>query len=171
MTARNNPFQLVYNTLWSMLEEDERFDVVKPGNRIKFNGNDREPQKTNTTTSDYPEVMLVSEGVTGNLCNSSSTSMLIRNYSWVVSSGDYRFDEIFPVEWAIYAGMLAWRYRLAPLLWEGEPFVTQANVRDSNFDQVDRQRRRGIQGWVAVWTIFVEMHFNTQNITGVHLTE
>jgi hypothetical protein len=163
-----NPFQMVYDELWSMLEEDVRFDV-KEGNKLKFNNNDRSPMKTNMSTVDYPEVALFAENITGNLCNTSSTSMIRRHFSWIISSGDFNYSEIFPVEWAIFTGMLAWRYRISVLTWEGLKFVSQANIVESNFNQVDAARRRGIEGWIAVWSIFVEMHFSSDALQGAHL--
>ena len=169
MTTTKDPFSLVYDTLWDMLEEDARFDIVKDGNKLKFNCNDREPVKTQMSTEDYPEVALMAENITGNLCNTSSTSRIVRNYSWVISAGDYRYSEIFPIEWAIFTGMLAWRYRLSVLKFGEVNFVTNCNLIDSNFQQVENQRRRGIAGWVAVWSIFVEMHFATNQIVGEHL--
>lgn len=165
--THNNPFQLVYDTLWSMLEEDSRFQI-KEGNKLKFNI--REPLKTQHTTSDYPEVMLVAESLSGNLCNTSSTSMLVKRFSWVISVGDYRYSEIFPIEWAVFTGMLAWRYRLKPLLWDGYEFVKCLRLVDSNIDQnIERARAQGISGWISVWTIEVEMHFANELIRGTHL--
>lgn len=169
MSSSSNPFSLVYDELWSMLEEDDRFDI-KTNNKIKYNGSDRDPHKSQTSTSDYPEVTLITENVSGNLCNTSSTSMLRRNYSWIIASGDLRYSEIFPVEWAIFTGMLAWRHRLTILEWENTRFVARANLNDSNFDQVENLRRRGLKGWVAVWSIYVDMHFNTADLEGSHLS-
>jgi len=168
MAAELDPFSLVYNELWSMMEEDQRFEV-KAGNKLKFNENDRNPGKTNLSSADYPEVALMAENISGNLCNTSSTSMIRRNFSWVVSSGDYRYTEIFPLEWSIFTGMLAWRYRLTALRWEGQQFVINCNLNDSNFNQIDAMRRRGVEGWIAVWSIYVEMHFATSTIVGSHL--
>ena len=167
MTTPSNPFQLVYDELWSMLEEDIRF-TVKEGNKIKFTGT-REPIKTNHTTSDYPEVMLVPESGTGNLCNTSTTSMCVRQYSWVISAGDFRYEKISHLEWAIYAGMLAWMYRLKTLTWEDVEFVKCANIVSANLDQIEQQRTRGIPGWIAVWTISVDMHFSNELIRGTNL--
>ena len=166
MSTVLNPFQLVYDELWSMLEEDIRF-TVKEGNKIKFNT--REPIKTQHTTSDYPEVMLVAESISGNLCNTSSTSMIARNYSWVIAAGDFRYDQIFPLEWAIYVGMLGWMYRLKVLTWEGSEFVKCVKLNNANLDQIDRARTRGIEGWISVWSINVEMHFSNELIRGTQL--
>lgn len=165
----SDPFTLVYDELWSMLEEDKRFDVLV-GNRLKFNQNKREPVKTQMSSADYPEVALLSEGVTGNLCNTSSSSMLVRRFSWVISAGDLRNEKLFPLEWAIFAGMLAWRHRLTLLTWEGEPFVKNTNIVDSTIQQAENMRRRGITGFIAVWTVEVEMHFQTSLIDGGHLS-
>ena len=172
MASTDDPFTQVYNELWSMLEEDSRFEV-KPGNKIKFNQPDRAPRFTDLSTVDYPQVTLIAENITGNLCNTSSTSMLIRRYSWVIAAGDFRVNQIFPLEWAIYAGMLAWRHRLTLLKHpddNGDLFVKRANVTDTNFDLLERQReQRGLVGWISVWTIEVEMHFTTSRILGSHL--
>jgi hypothetical protein len=167
----NNPLQMVYDTLWAMLEEDERFQV-KEGNRLSFNKdrNDRDVIKSQMSTSDYPEVILVAEAIsTANLCSTSSSTKLVRNYSWIINAGDFRYSEIFPIEWAIFTGMLAWRFRLSTLEWEDELFVKRLNFTGANIGQIDNQLRRGIKGWISVWTLEVEMHFTTSKILGKHL--
>jgi hypothetical protein len=165
----SNPFQMVYDTLWAMLEEDERFSV-KEGNKLNFNTSDRDVGKSQMSSSDYPEVMLIAEVIsTANLCNTSSSTKLVRQYSWVISAGSFRYIDIFPIEWAIFTGMLAWRYRLSTLQWENELFVKRLNFINANIGNIDRQLRRGIQGWISVWTLEVEMHFNTLKLTGDHL--
>ena len=167
MTTPSNQFQLFNDELWSMLEEDPRF-TVKEGNKIKFTGT-REPIKREHSTADYPEVMLVPEGGVANLCNTSSTSEVTKNYSWVISAGDFRYEKISYLEWAIYAGMLAWKDRLSVLTWEDNIFVTSANITDTNLDQIEQQRTRGIPGWISVWTIRVNMYFSNVLIRGSQL--
>ena len=168
----DNPFQIVYDSLWEMMEEDPRFSV-KEGNKIRFNDNNREPYKTAHSTDDYPEVMLLPESGIGNISSTSSTSFLSKKYTWVVSTGDFRYDQISDLEWALSAGLLAWMYRLKPLLWEGSEFVKYVNVVQTDLDIIDRTlnraRAQNITGLISIFTVEVSMHFSNELIRGSHL--
>jgi|CXWL01.1.fsa_nt_gi hypothetical protein len=168
----DNPFQLIYNELWTMMEEDERF-TIKEGNKIKFNANKREPLKTQHTTSDYPEVALFPESGVGNISSTSSTSNVTKRYTWVISTGDYRYDEISDIEFALYAGLTSWLYRMKPLLWKGVEFVKRINIVATDLEFIDRTiaraRTQGIQGLISIFSIEVECHFANEILRGPHL--
>ena len=168
----NNPFQLVYDSLWTMMEADARFDV-KEGNKIKFNNNKREPVKSQHTTSDYPEVMLLPESGIGNISSTSSTSSVSKRYTWVVSSGDFRYTEISDLEWALTAGLLGWMYSLKSLTWNENEFVKLVNVISTDLEVLDRSvaraRSQGINGLVSVFTVEVSMVFSNETIRSPHL--
>jgi len=164
----NNPFQIVYDALWDMMEEDARF-AVKEGNKIKFNDNLREPYKSQHSTSDYPEVIFLPETGVGNISATSNTSSVSKRYTWIVSSGDYRYDTISDIEWALTAGLLSWMYRMKTLLWEGHEFVKMVNIVDTNLETIERARSQNIKGLIAFLTISVDMHFSSELIRGKHL--
>lgn len=163
----SDPFLLVYNSLWTMMEADSRFEV-KEGNKIKFNSRDREPFKTQHSSTDYPEVMLLPESGIGNISSTSSTSFVLKRYSWIITGGDYRYSEISQIEWALTAGLLGWMYKLKTLLWDDYEFVKSVNIVDTNLELIDRTlarvRAQGIAGLISIFTIEVKMHFSNELI-------
>lgn len=166
--ASDNPFQIVYDSLWTMMEADERFEI-KVGNKIKFNDNKREIYKSQHTTSDYPEVILVPESGVGNISSTSSTSFVAKRYTWIISAGDYRYNEISYIEWALTAGLLSWQYTMKTLLWEEHEFVKMVNIVDTNLELVERARSQNIKGLISFFTVRVDMHFANELVRGRHL--
>ena len=159
----SNPFTLVYDALWSMVEAHPQFlHDVKVGNRIKFNSDvSRDPMKDAIALGDLPEVVLISENGQANMYNTSSTSMITRSYAWLVSTGDFRLTKILSeVEWQIFCAMHGWPEKLASLQWAGKNFVKKASIVSTSSGYSDPERNRGIIGWSAVWRCDVDMYFN-----------
>lgn len=167
---RENPFTLVYDALWAMLEAHPQFVVdVKEGNRIKYNSSeDRDPLKQEILDADLPEVVLVQTSVSANLYQSSSGSMCLRQYSILVSTGDFRYNKFLAqVEWDIFTAMMLWKERLGSLQWKNKAFVKRSNILSATSGASDSERNRGIKGWSAIWTVEVEMHFTSQDLLTV----
>lgn len=162
----DNPFDLVYNKLWEILEKDTRFaDSVRPANRIKFISREDSAKSSHSTTSDYPNVVLFAGAITGNLNNTSSSSKLSREYLWLISAGDYRYSELFAVEWAIIAGMSVWCKELTTLKWMNELFVKVVRFIAGDTEKMEKQLKvAGLNGHVSIITIEVEMHFKTSDL-------
>lgn len=161
-----NPFTLVRDALWQLPQRHPVFRrLVKEGNKIKF----EEPGqqiKPETSTNDMPEVALFSTTAMINMQNTSSSTMCRRSYSWVLNTGDFRLDSVlYQVEWALFVGMTGWQAVLAALTWKGVNFVKVVRMTSVSDGQSDSQRNRGIKGWSAVWTVEVEMHFQTADLT------
>lgn len=163
----NNPFTMVYDALWTMLEAHPQFEQdVKPGNRIKYNSDkDRDPLKQAVAAGDLPEVVLIGTTVAANLMSSSSGSSCTRQYTWLVSTGDFRYNKyLAQVEWEIFVAMLNWRTVLTALKYADKNFVKQANIVSATMGASDRERNRGIIGWSAAWTVEVQMMFTTSDL-------
>lgn len=145
-------------------------NIVRVGNRIKFNSpTDRDPIKQNVADADLPELILRPAGTpTSNICNTSSTSMLVQRWEWIVSTGDMRANyRLLPVKWAIFAAMVNWQTELCALQWpidSGRTFVKRANTLAAIEGESDRQNNRGVGGWSCVWACEVEMHIKTADI-------
>lgn len=163
-----DPFTLVYSALWDMLEANAEFaDMVKVGNRIRFDIEKRGVLKPDVSTADLPEVILTTFGGSLNLIDTSSSSKVTRFYQIVISTGDLRLAEYLnPLEWAIFRAMVGWRTTLGALRWKDKSFVKRANVTTGSEGESDPERNRGIKGWSALWTIEVEMHFATADLAG-----
>lgn len=162
-----NPFTMVFDALWAMLEAHPRFvRDVNDRNRIKFNvSNDRDPLKEVVQVADLPEVCLKAATTTANVMETSSSSKCVNQYQIMVSTGDFRYTAFLAiVEWYIFVAMCGWKTRLASLRWKNKSFVKRVNVINAIQGLSDPKANRNIEGWSCVWQIEVEMHFETQNL-------
>lgn len=163
-----NPFALVYNALWTMAEASYPLtQLVRPGNRIKFNQTGQsDPTKRQVSNADLPELILVTTASNANIRGTSSSSMIIRQYDWIIATGDTStVNKLLPVEWALFCAMCRWPYVLGPLKYPSDApdgFVKRANILSVNSGLTDPERNRGIMGWSSIWSLEVEMHFSTE---------
>lgn len=162
-----DPFSLVFNALWELAEGSSVLtSLVKPGNRPHLD-DDRYTAgvKNEVNTADLPELILLPVSANGNIRNTSSSTMITRQYTWVISTGDSRPNfRLHPVEFALYAEMANWPLVINALLWNGYKFATMTNVVNAEQGESDPERNRGIKGWSALWTIEVRMDFRTADL-------
>jgi hypothetical protein len=163
---RDNPFAMVHRALWDMLEASDAFcELVPEGNRIKFYGEKRAPQKDTVMADDLPEVRIVSMQSTTTLTAASNLTATVRRFQIEIASGDQRFNTIlFPVEWEVYLALLSWRETLGALKWADKQFVTRASLVQEQEGKTTVDLLRGIKGWTAIWAIDVAMYFNTSDL-------
>jgi|SRR5215471_14780180 len=164
-----DPFSQVFSALWSLADaSDVLGTLVKPGNRIRYDGTDRSPGKQWVSDADLPELNLLTIGSQGvNLHASSNSSQITRIYAWHIATGDVRSNyRLFPVEFAIWSAMANWEVLLtSQCIWRGYRFVKAANI-VSVTDRLtkDEYEARKIYGWLAVWQASVMMDFKTQDL-------
>ena len=163
-----DPFTLVYDALWSMLDSHTDFqELVKKGNMIRFSGKNRDPVKAEISVSDVPEVRLVPMGGTPHLQRTSNSSSVLEKFEIQLSSGDQRVDyALFPVKWAIYRAMSDWATILEALTWKGRTFVKLARPMSTADGVTESDLRRGIDGWASIWSIEVHMWFANTDVQG-----
>lgn len=162
-----NPFVKVFNALWTLLESDPEFTSrIKPGNRVKYNQPlNRDPIKQNITTDDTPEFAISFTTGTANIPNTSSSSMIITTYQLIINTGDFRINEIANViSWIVACNIARWIDELTALTWKDETFVKRVSPTSIASGESDAIRNRGINGWIVLWTIDVEMHFKTSHL-------
>lgn len=157
---------MVYDALWRMLLAHPSFEQsVKPGNRVRYDDKtNRDPLKDTIAAGDLPEVALVSDTVSGNLLASSSTSMVTKRFSVLVSTGDFRAPILTSVEWSIFTALTGWPERLGALTWKQQRFVKRVQLVSATSGLSDAAANRNITGWAAKWVAEVEMHFSTASL-------
>jgi len=158
---QDNPLVLVYDALWDCLEAYPLLDtLVKTSNRIRFDQDKSGPLKSNIQHGDLPEIVLVSEGGSANTHASSCHAKLVRQYAWMVSTGDFRINRLlYQAEWAVFSAMINYTSALSALTWFDEHFVKRTDLLDITEGVSDAEKNRGIQGWSSVWRCEVEMFF------------
>ena len=163
-----DPFSLVFDKLWELAEVSQPLmRLVSPGNLIKFNkAQDRDPLKQQILTADLPELVLTGVGSTeANLLESSCSSKIVRQYSFILSTGDYRITSfLLPVQFALFCALADYQAVLCPLQWKSKTFITQANWVSLSEGMSNPELNRGIKGWSSLWTCMVEMHFSTADL-------
>lgn len=162
----NNPFTQVYNALWTLVNAHPDIgDKFKTGNRITFGTDDREPFKRTIAASDVPELVLTQDGGPIEMYSTSSTTKVTRDYSWLVSTGDFRINHFLnDVEWMLFVAHLGWKTHLTSLQYNSNSFVKRCEIIDIRSGISDAQRNRGLNGWSTVWKVRVEMHFKTSDL-------
>lgn len=115
-----DPFTLVYDALWELLETHAEFhDAVRLNNRIKFSSyGPMDPFKHEVATADLPEVRLTCVGGTPHLQRTSGSSSCVRRFEVQILVNDLRYtEELFPLEWEVCRAMSKWESVLEDLTW------------------------------------------------------
>ncbi len=162
-----DPFSLVVDELWAILEDTAEFcSVVLAGNRAKFDSPDPALQiKEQIGPADRPEVRLVPSAVEPLGCTSSSTKVLF-TVNLQIAAGDMRMRKVvFPVLWATIRALSRCRDRLQALEWNGEVgFVKTLKAGSGTFSLSEVDLDRGVAGWLNVLPLTMEMWFATVKV-------
>lgn len=161
----DNPLTLVYSKLWDLISANPKLtEWVNEKNQIDFSkwiGG-----KTEVSDADFPELALTSQSTFSNVHNTSSSTQLVQEYSWMLITGDHRMDAVYnQVKWELFRAMIPACEELAKLIWENENFVKRTNWLTSSEGSLFVDENRGIRGWSLNWPLEVEMHFTTSKLT------
>lgn len=162
----NDPFTLVYNALWSVMENWPPFvGMVRVGNRIKFSGELREIIKEEVSTQDLPEVRLITMDAVPHLQRTSNSTSTLMALMWQVSTGDQRFDAmLFPLKWEMLRAMSGWEAVLGVLTWNDKVFAKLYRPQTAADGELQADLKRGIKGWSIIWSCTVELWFTTTDL-------
>ena len=161
-----DPFTLVHDALWKLLESGSRFrDLVKTGNRIKLTRfNVRKPMKEQVGTADLPEITIIPvDG--GETKQTSGARIIVQRYRIVISSGEQRVNPgIFPIKFAVICAMEDWiKYLMTGITWRTTNPVVNARLIGNTDGASDSDIARGIEGWSSLMNL--EVHFSFDKLT------
>lgn len=161
-----DPITAVHEAAWVAFESvSELTDLVKAGNRIKFDR--RDCVKATVQDGDLPEVILVPRAVVGNLTSTSSSVSFEVSFDWLISTGDYRVAyRIGPVIWHLYRAMVRFQSDVSKVLYNGSPFTNGCFLNSGTIGESDAERNRGIKGFSSALSFTVKMHFPKGSIDG-----
>lgn len=164
--SEKDPLSQVYDALWDLLEVHVPLtSLVKAGNRVKFSGTSRDPEKERVSTADLPEIRIIPLGGTPHIQRTSNGSSWVKRFAVILATGDKRVDvSLFPVEWEIYRAMAQWADTLTALTWNDKPYIKLARPVSATEGISDRDLQRGVEGWTAVWQCEVELWFTTADL-------
>ena len=170
----SDPFTLVYDGLWDLLEASSSFTaLVAEKNRIKFTTTDgliRRPDKDSLTESDIPEVMIYPGPMRFADHRDSSGQSINRIYSVLVTSGERILDaggsgKFFPVQWEIARALINFD-DILDLTYEATKFVHKIEQLPTVEGMDDSTLNRDLKGWSAVWQADVQMWFTNTILAG-----
>lgn len=184
MASELDPFSIVFNALWDMVDTHAPLSgytnqagafipgLIKPGNKIKFNiPEQRDPLKETVQAGDLPELVLSTGGITeANMRANTCSSMVQRTYQWLLSTGDFRTNYLlFPVQFALFAALHDWQGKLTTLTWRDKQFVKNARWGVLHEGQSVKSLNRNIEGWSSIWTCSVDMYFQINDIESYNI--
>lgn len=167
----SNPLSLVYDALFDLVKRHpDCDDLFKTRNLVRYDhAQDRDPVKDKIQDADLPELVLLANGATVGMERTSCGSMMVRRYSWLMSTGDMRIAyRLLPVQWMLFEALHNWKQVLTALVWpegSGRHFVKRLDVTDVAEGLSDPEANRGIRGWSSIWGCEVEMWFKTADVT------
>jgi hypothetical protein len=164
----DNPFTLVYNSIWNLLLSRPVFVAnVKIRNRISFipeaSSGVTSQKDFNKLGADFPEVQIVIEGSSPHHNNTSDSSMIKRTYAVMVNTDTANIDALFALEWEIYQALAGWRTSVSALEYKNERFAKVLRNLPVTTGYT-LQDQSSIRGWASVWRAEVEMHFSNVNL-------
>lgn len=163
-----NPYDQVYDELWTILEANGNFtDLVTSGNRIKYDN--RDPEKDGAMYADYPWVQLKEanaghgESQAAHLFRTSNMSTFLKQYYFQIATGEQEQTSVHAVEFEIIRALADWPTFLTKLAWSetGEKFVKELNLLGASEMLDNQEMNRGIRGWSTVWACSVLFAFQT----------
>lgn len=162
----SNPFDLVYDALWTLLESNAALTAsVRPANRVKYSGSANiDPVKEEVSEADLPEVRIVAAGGSAALQVTSTSSRITKKFDIQISSGNHGLSVIHQVQWEILRVFTTWQSVIGALTWGGVAFARLARLTSITEGVSESDMNRGIVGWAGVVSCEVELWFTTSNM-------
>lgn len=167
MAKEQDPLSQVYDLLWDLVEASPLVkSYVRVGNRIKFNDPSWiSKEKSEVSSADLPEMILVVTQLTGRLRATSSSSSVLMKLEWLLSTGDINATRgILPLLWAIFAALANWPATSESMTWAGKTFVKRIDLVDATVGLTDSEKNRGVRGFSSIWACEVEMFWGTTDV-------
>ena len=156
MTTPAEPWGQVLTALWDVLESRAGFtDLVKPGNRIRF---DHRIRKSTLQAADVPLVAVVADAIDPHMFRTSNSSTFKRQFRFEIYTGEADITaQAFPVEWQIILAVAAMGNKLPSL-----DFVKSAKPIQGQAPSSDPEGRSN--GWYTVVGVEIEVWFDTASL-------
>ena len=154
-----DPFTLAYDALVALFADHEGVQhLVKKGNLIAYTGGSGDPTKGNIQPGDVPELEVRPAGGEAQLWFTSSSAAVIRRFVVGLTTGELRVDKsLFPLEWELLRAIAGTTNNL------GLSFVVKVSIEGFDEERTGTEEHRGTKGWVALFSVVVEMNFSRQD--------
>lgn len=161
MAAQADPYTLIYNKIWEVIETGPVGELVRSGNMIKFSkeGADFDPRKPQVDYGSSPELMLIPDFFDANIQADNNSMEIDKHFTWIIRTGFRLVNKsLFPVEWQLLLAMVDVRDALVDL--EGA-YVTDVRVLHGSAQLPELTMSQALRGWRSSWTVRVSMSVDT----------
>jgi hypothetical protein len=156
--AGSTPFDEFYDALLGHLAGQVAWvRFVKPGNIIRYDGADPDPDKNQRMDADAPEAVLYPGEFEFNDHVSSTTAVLTQAFGLALRTGDNRLGFLNPIKWAVLCAIADWN--VGPTLGRFVTRVGPVRGSDTRGAAADPAGSFEQRGWSTILAIPVEMHF------------
>lgn len=164
----SDPYTLVHDGLWAVLEDNTDFTTLVPElNRIKFSGTNRSPIKDKITTADTPDVRISMKMLTIRESGTSNGEFDRVQFNIELATGDQRLTaRAFPIVWAIRQALFAGDDILNAIEFNAKTsWILCAEPGNVDFGIANDAENRGIVGWAAVASVEFQLFFSKTDLT------
>ncbi len=158
-----DPFSQIYAKLWDAFENHQGFtDLVKVGNRIRFDKGAVDPQREKILENDLPEVAVFeTSGENFSITPNKNSSLMGQAvYEVRVSTGEMSGETLRRVKWEILIALTKAGVDLGDL-----SFVRNINVSGAFTSSLgNTAANRGIAGWSTVFSVVVDLNIGVDVI-------
>ncbi len=156
-----DPFTQNYGAVWDALEAHTPLtDLVKLGNRMKFDQLDPPQLKDSQLVGDTPALMLLPSGGSFQIFRTNKGGSAFQAFQLGIIAGDKRLQkQFFPVKWETIRALAKAGRTL------GLEFVINVTIGDISEDLDDFATSLGIQGWTGQLEILTELFFTKDELT------
>ena len=158
-TPERDPLTKAYDWLADVIRNDPNVSsLVKPGNLIFYNENDRDPAKREVADNDLPEVRLDPADGDVDFYIDSHNSTFTERYNVEISTGDRRLAKrCNPVRFAIYRALSKWADESKVMTWNGAQIALDVSVVGVQNGEADEDKRRNVDGWASRITVQIKI--------------
>lgn len=160
-TTARDPFSLVYNGLWRLVERNQDLHKHIPvGNRVNFS--EELAYKEQVVQADLPELALLLAGGTAGSKDSDTGRSITKRFVWALTTGQYQVNPAYHrIAFELYRSMIDYECVMCPLSWCNCTFFQTLRLLDIEEGTLTDFLERNIEihGWSGLWGVEVDMLF------------
>lgn len=161
-----DPLTKAYDWLAGVLREDPKIaNLVRPGNLILYNADDRDPAKREVMDADFPEIRLDPADGEVQFYQDSRTTRIAERFNVEISTGDRRLAErLNPVRFAVLQALSKWTTSTSSTRWNGNEIILDVSIVGVQNGEADEDAERGIKGWASRIVVQILLQLRTADL-------
>jgi hypothetical protein len=167
----SNPLDDLYASIWNTLESKDDFTALFPSGSSRQVRYDTaatyapDPDLDELQPADYPRCRVTMQSAQPAKEGDSATSFMDVTLAIEICTGSQHQTLARAATWACYRAMTTWRAYVRELVkWNDAECVADFNAVDNGFTDKDKERNRGTNQWIVVWSTVAKLYFQTTDL-------